>query len=160
MLREIRYCRHIKPLATASVFVLGSLFPVLALLRYGVPTMQDVPFMPDKWQFAVVWIVFQSAAMVIFWRTILIENSPAKKRKVYFTYIGLMALHLLWGLLYYLTGPTWGCLIIMLLIDLIAVVHTMFLGEIRKPAAFFMAPYLLWLLYATFLCVCVVVANC
>lgn len=113
--------------------------------------LKKPPFSPPNWIFPVMWgILYAMMAISAY----LIQNANAPRQKKNHALI-LYALQLLvnfsWSIIFFrfqLRGVAMG--VIFLLVILVIAMMIMFRG-IRKSAVYWNIPYLLWLLFASYL---------
>ena len=109
------------------------------------------PLSPPGWVFPVVWTILY---LLMGWASFLIWKSgapQAAKRRALGLYGAQLAVNFVWPLLFFRAG-LYGFALIWLVILLVMVVETMLaFGRIDRRAAWLLAPYLLWLLFAAYL---------
>ena len=109
---------------------------------------------PPSWVFGPVWttlyILMAVAAWMVWERR---AERPAPVRRALTVYVVQLALNALWSLLFF-RWQLFGLAALEILVLLAAIVLTMRLfAPIRRPAAWLLAPYLVWVSYATTLSV-------
>ena len=106
---------------------------------------------PPGWVFPVVWTILY---LLMGWASFLIWKSgapQAAKKRALGLYGVQLAVNFVWPLLFFRAG-LYGFALIWLVILLVMVVETMLaFGRIDRRAAWLLAPYLLWLLFAAYL---------
>ena len=109
------------------------------------------PLSPPGWVFPVVWTILY---LLMGWASFLIWKSgapQAAKRRALGPYGVQLAVNFVWPLLFFRAG-LYGFALIWLVILLVLVAETMLaFGRIDRRAAWLLAPYLLWLLFAAYL---------
>lgn len=109
------------------------------------------PLSPPGWVFPVVWTILY---LLMGWASFLIWKSgapQAAKRRALGPYGVQLAVNFVWPLLFFRAG-LYGFALIWLVILLVLVAETMLaFGRIDRQAAWLLAPYLLWLLFAAYL---------
>ena len=109
------------------------------------------PLSPPGWVFPVVWTILY---LLMGWASFLIWKSgapQAAKRRALGLYGAQLAVNFVWPLLFFRAG-LYGFALIWLVSLLVMVVETMLaFGRIDRRAAWLLAPYLLWLLFAAYL---------
>lgn len=109
------------------------------------------PLSPPGWVFPVVWTILY---LLMGWASFLIWKSgapQAAKRRALGPYGVQLAVNFVWPLLFFRAG-LYGFALIWLVILLVLVAETMLaFGRIDMRAAWLLAPYLLWLLFAAYL---------
>lgn len=106
---------------------------------------------PPGWVFPVVWTILY---LLMGWASFLIWKSgapQAAKKRALGLYGVQLAVNFVWPLLFFRAG-LYGFALIWLVILLVLVAETMLaFGRIDRRAAWLLAPYLLWLLFAAYL---------
>ena len=109
------------------------------------------PLSPPGWVFPVVWTILY---LLMGWASFLIWKSGAPqvaKKRALGLYGVQLAVNFVWPLLFFRAG-LYGFALIWLVILLVLVVETMLaFGRIDRRAAWLLAPYFLWLLFAAYL---------
>lgn len=109
------------------------------------------PLSPPGWVFPVVWTILY---LLMGWASFLIWKSgapQAAKRRALGLYGAQLAVNFVWPLLFFRAG-LYGFALIWLVILLVLVAETMLaFGRIDRRAAWLLAPYFLWLLFAAYL---------
>lgn len=109
------------------------------------------PLSPPGWVFPVVWTILY---LLMGWASFLIWKSGAPqtaKRRALGLYGVQLAVNFVWPLLFFRAG-LYGFALIWLVILLVLVAETMLaFGRIDRRAAWLLAPYFLWLLFAAYL---------
>ena len=109
------------------------------------------PLSPPGWVFPVVWTILY---LLMGWASFLIWKSgapQAAKKRVLGLYGMQLAVNFVWPLLFFRAG-LYGFALLWLVILLVLVAETMLaFGRIDRRAAWLLAPYFLWLLFAAYL---------
>lgn len=109
------------------------------------------PLSPPGWVFPVVWTILY---LLMGWASFLIWKSgapQAAKKRALGLYGAQLAVNFVWPLLFFRAG-LYGFALIWLVILLVLVAETMLaFGRIDRRAAWLLATYLLWLLFAAYL---------
>lgn len=127
----------------AAALTMGSMEQFAALAQ--------PPLSPPGWVFPVVWTILY---LLMGWASFLIWKSgapQAAKKWALGPYGVQLAANFVWPLLFFRAG-LYGFALIWLVILLVLVAETMLaFGRIDRRAAWLLAPYLLWLLFAAYL---------
>ena len=122
-------------------------------------SLQKPAWQPPDWLFGPVWtLIFALAALsaVIGWRS---TTGPARREWMVVLFAVNGFLNILWSLLFFrLHRPDWALAEVGLLWLSIAALM-IFLGRFAKPAAWLLAPYLVWVSFAAVLNATVVKLN-
>ena len=109
------------------------------------------PLSPPGWVFPVVWTVLY---LLMGWASFLVWKSDApqvEKTRALGLYGVQLAVNFAWPLLFFRAG-LYGFALVWLVILLVLVAETMLaFGRIDRRAAWLLAPYFLWLLFAAYL---------
>jgi tryptophan-rich sensory protein len=139
-------------LACESAGILGSLFTIQSIPAWYAALIKP-PFAPPNWLFAPVWTILYAlmgiAAFLVWEKK---KGAKAARASAALNMFGIqLALNALWSVVFFgLRSPLIGLLIIILM--LIAIALTMWrFYFIDKRAFWLMAPYLLWVSFATLL---------
>lgn len=114
-------------------------------------------FSPPDWVFGIVWTLLYAmmgfAAFLVFRK-----NMDVSKKAL--TYFGIqLVLNFSWSIIFFRFKEFWIAFIVILLIDVI-VAYTIYLfSEIQKTSAKLMIPYLIWILFASYLNFAIAVLN-
>ena len=127
----------------AAALTMGSMEQFAALAQ--------PPLSPPGWVFPVVWTILY---LLMGWASFLIWKSDAPqaaKKRTLGLYGVQLVVNFAWPLLFFRAG-LYGFALIWLVILLVLVAETMLaFGRIDRRAAWLLAPYLLWLLFAAYL---------
>lgn len=114
-------------------------------------SLAQPPLSPPGWMFPVVWTILY---LLMGWASFLVWRSDApqaEKQRALTLYGVQLAVNFAWPLLFFRAG-LYGFALVWLVILLVLVVETMLtLGRIDRRAAWLLAPYILWLLFAAYL---------
>ena len=109
------------------------------------------PLAPPAWVFPAVWTVLYILMGVACWLVWKSDAARQDKKRALTLYGGQLAVNFVWPLLFF--GRGWygvSFLWLLLLLALVLAAVAAF-GRIRKLAAWLLAPYILWLLFAGYL---------
>ena len=126
----------------------ASFFQVEALAVWY-PLLQEPLLMPPNIVFPLAWGVLYVCMGISFGLTL---SAPAKdKLGVILLFVLQLLLNFMWSwLFFYWCNPTWG-LIDLLLLDVIAILYMLRSYRLSHAASWLFVPYILWLLFATYL---------
>lgn len=121
--------------------------------------LEQPPFSPPGWVFPVVWVVLYALMGI---SAYLIYSSGAENEKVkkaLIVYGAQLLVNFSWSILFFgLKLPLAAAIIIILLIGLVSAMIVLFC-RIRPIAAYLNIPYILWLIFAAYLNIGVVLLN-
>lgn len=115
-------------------------------LKYA--QLNKPPFSPPEMIFGVVWPVLYALMGVAVY---LIYRNSNKYRSAHIGFWVQLVLNFFWTILFFKFGLFWAALAVIIALDIV-VAYTIYLfGKINKAAMGLMLPYLLWILFATYL---------
>ncbi len=109
------------------------------------------PLSPPEWLFPVVWSVLYFLMGVSSYLIMTSDSSKGQKEDALWQYFVQLGINLIWPILFFYFELRLGSFI--WIIVLLAAVFKMIVDfwRISKPAAILQIPYLIWLLFATYL---------
>ncbi len=117
------------------------------------------PLSPPVWIFGVVWVLLY-ALMGIAAYLIYTSNIPQHIR---LNAIKLYAIQLfvnfLWSIVFFRFQMPWLAFIVILLLDFLVILTIKAFKDINKTAALLLIPYLVWILFATYLNLGIAILN-
>lgn len=129
--------------ALAGALTMGSMAQYAALAQ--------PPLSPPGWVFPAVWTVLyllMGLACYLIWTS---EAPQAEKKRALTLYGAQLVLNFIWPLLFFEAGEFGVSLIWLVLLTALVLATTAAFGHISKTAAWLLAPYLLWLVFAAYL---------
>ncbi len=143
-------------LTTELIGMLGNLFS--GNPRQSYTTFIKPPLSPPGWLFGVVWpllyLLMGLGAYLIY------QTPPTLERKKATTlYWVQLFVNLLWPIVFFSFEWYWISVIIILLLDVLVLFTLLRFYKIDKAAGYLMIPYLLWLLFATYLNIGIALLN-
>jgi benzodiazapine receptor len=144
-----------------SVGIIGSFFTFSSVTNWF-PTLVKPWFSPPSWLFGPVWIIMyflMGLSLYIIWNS-KAELSKQKYRKQFFILFGIqLILNALWSFLFFgLKTPIYG-LIDILFLDIVVAMTIIYAYRVSKYAAILLAPYMVWITFATLLNFEIVLLN-
>lgn len=116
------------------------------------------PFTPPDWVFAPAWIVLYItifAALLIY----IIKKTTKDKSYGYIFFFLQILLNILWPPTFFISQNMLLALLIIILLDIFTFITICKFYNISKPAAILLIPYLLWIIFATYLNTGYIIAN-
>lgn len=148
-----------------AIFILSAelVGVVSALLSGGFGNFYDKftppPLLPPSWLFPVVWTVLYAVMGFSAYLIYSSEANQSDKTKALKIYWAQLAVNFLWSIVFFRFEALWlAVAVILVLLALIV----MMIAEFRKIsplAALINIPYLLWVAFATYLTIAIVVIN-
>jgi len=106
-------------------------------------------FTPPDWLFSPIWIFLY---ITIFLSFILYFLKPYKNKKSGYVYFAIeMILNLLWSPIFFGMQNILSAFIVIVLMDIFAVLLIKKFYSVSKISGIILIPYLLWILFATYL---------
>ncbi len=122
------------------------------------PFLAKSPLNPPDIVFPIVWGVLYVCMGISVGILYNSEKSPARTRMLWVFGIQL-ALNYVWNLFFfYMRSPAWGLVIIPVIVAL-AVWYFLDAWKVKRSAAWFFLPFVLWMCFATYLNLYIVLNN-
>lgn len=117
------------------------------------------PFSPPGWVFPVAWSLLY-ALMGIAAGLVFLNNGDRRAREQALLYFGVqLAVNFSWTIIFFRFQSFWPAVTVILVLDILVCVTLRHFFRVSKPAGWLLVPYLLWLLFATYLAVGVFILN-
>lgn len=143
-------------LITELIGLLGSLFSGITGQIYM--SFVKPPLSPPGWLFGVIWpvlyLLMGIAAYIIYQKTQI-----PKRKKVTALYWVQLFVNFLWPIVFFRFEWHWISVVVILLLDVLVLITTIWFYEIKKVAGYLMIPYLLWIIFATYLNIGIALLN-
>ncbi|MBE7063321.1 MAG: tryptophan-rich sensory protein [Clostridia bacterium] len=107
------------------------------------------PLSPPGWLFPIVWTILYTLMGISSARIYL--SSEPKKNSALRTYAVQLAVNFFWTILFFNLDARLLALVWLILLDILVIRMIVQFRQIDRPAALLQIPYLLWLLFATYL---------
>lgn len=115
------------------------------------------PLQPPGWAFGVVWPVLYLAmgvALFLIWR------STSENKTMAYVLFGIQAvLNAAWSLVFFGMEQAWGGLVVILALVITVAISISHFKRLSVWASWLFVPYLLWILFATYLNLGIIVLN-
>ena len=122
-------------------------------------TYKQPPLLPPGWLFPVVWVILYAVMGYSAYRISITKATDEKKKSALTVYWAQLAVNFLWSIVFFKAELLWGgVIVILLLLILILVMITLF-SRLDKRSALINIPYLLWVLFASYLNIATAVIN-
>lgn len=125
-----------------SSFLSGDISSVYALLEKP-PLSPPGPIFPIAW--TILYVLMGMAAWLV-----SRSQEPGRGQALFWFFIQL-ALIFSWSIVFFRFGLHWAALAVLLLLDSLAVYTLRLFHRQNSSAAWLLVPYLLWILFATYL---------
>ena len=117
------------------------------------------PFLtPPSWVFAPAWAALYT---MIFISLILFAVKRTRKSKLwgYVLFFGQLVFNFMWSPVFFgMHKILWG-LVIIIILDILVFFNIKEFYEVSKKSAYFLIPYFLWLIFATYLTAGILILN-
>ena len=143
-------------LATQLIGVLGSLFSGSIGQLYT--SYIKPPLSPPGWLFGVIWPVLYLLMAIAAY---LIYQAPLteERKRAITLYWAQLIVNFIWPIVFFRFEWYWIAVAVIVLLDVLVLLTTISFYRIKKAAGYLMLPYLLWILFATYLNVGIAVLN-
>lgn len=143
-------------LITELIGVLGSLFS--GNMGQSYVFLKRPPLSPPGWLFGVIWpilyLLMGIAAYIIYQK----PKTPENKKAITLYWIQLLV-NFLWPIIFFRFELYWIAVAVILILDILVLLTTVEFYKISKVSGYLMIPYLLWILFATYLNIGIAVMN-
>ena len=117
------------------------------------------PLNPPQWLFPIVWTILFVLMGVSSYLIYISNSEDEEKNKALTVYAVQLLVNFFWPIIFfnlsaYLFASIWILLLLGLIIAMIISFH-----KINKTAAFLQLPYLIWVMFATYLTIAITILN-
>ncbi|MFY9382178.1 MAG: TspO/MBR family protein [Eubacteriales bacterium] len=141
---------------TEIVGVLGNILSGNASGVYA--SFDKPPLSPPGWLFGVIWpILYLLMAISVY--IIYETTSSPDGEKVTNLYWLQLFVNFLWPVVFFRFGWYWVAVVVIILLDILVIITMKYFYDIKKTAAYLLIPYLVWILFATYLNIGVAALN-
>lgn len=141
-------------LAAELVGVLSQLFTGNTRAFYD--TLIQPPLTPPAPVFPVVWTVLYALMGIAAY---LVYRSNGQNKDALLLYGAQLLVNFIWSIVFFRLEALWLSVAVILLLDVLLVLTIRAFHSVSKMAAYLMIPYLLWVLFATYLNIAIAVLN-
>ena len=135
---------------------IASQFQLDALLNWY-PHLNKPELTPPNWVFPIAWTILYICMGISI--GLVLSSQRAGKGLLVLLFAVQLALNFSWSIVFFRFGSLWGGLLIIVLLDVLVLMMINTFRKIDRIAALLMVPYLLWLLFATYLNIGIVLMN-
>lgn len=116
------------------------------------------PLSPPGIIFPIIWIILYALMGIASY--IVLDSGKGEKSKEALTFYGLqLAVNFIWPIIFFRFEAYWVAVVVILILLALVVITALKFKEISTVAFWLMVPYILWLLFATYLNIGVAVLN-
>lgn len=117
------------------------------------------PFLnPPAWIFTPAWI-FLYFTMFLSLVFFAIKRARADKTKGYIYFILQLLVNFLWTPAFFMMKNVPLSVIIILILDILVILNIKYFYNVSRTAAYILIPYFLWLIFATYLNIGILILN-
>lgn len=121
--------------------------------------LNKAPLSPPGAVFGPVWIVLYLLMGISIFLIIRTNTDEKSKRNAVGIFVVQLALNFLWSILFFGGSSFWFAAVIILLLDAAVITCIVWFKKLSTLAAGLMVPYLLWILFATYLNIAFAIIN-
>lgn len=128
--------------------------------RGGYGDFIQPPLSPPAILFPIVWTILYAAmgiAAYLVWDSV--RGTAEERRTAIKFYIAQLIVNFTWSIFFFRFGAYWLSVAIILLLDVLVIITSLKFKNINRLAYWLMIPYIIWLLFATYLNIGVAVLN-
>ncbi len=146
-----------------SIILITELAGVLSSLSSGnvgqiYASLNKPPLSPPGWLFGVVWPILYLLMGIAAYIIYQAPQSPEREKAINLYWVQLF-INFLWPIVFFRFEWFWISVLVILLLDVLVLITTILFYRINKIAGYLMIPYLLWILFATYLNIGIAVLN-
>ena len=113
---------------------------------------------PPGWFFAIIWpILYLLMGIAVY--IIYQEPQTNESKKAIILYWIQLFVNFLWPIVFFRLEWYWISVVIILILDALVFIITVWFYNIKKTAGLLMIPYLVWILFATYLNIGIAILN-
>ena len=132
--------------------VVGGLAGVLTMNSMSVyENLIQPPLAPAPWVFPVVWTVLYILMGVASWLVSRSDEPQSAKKDAWKAYAVQLAVNFVWPILFFKLESYFTAFLWLILLTILILVTAVRFARIDRRAAWLLAPYLLWTLFAGYL---------
>ncbi|MFV0395258.1 MAG: TspO/MBR family protein [Coprobacillaceae bacterium] len=116
------------------------------------------PLAPPGWLFGVVWPILY-ACMGIASYIIYDQESGEEKDRALSLYNTQLLFNFTWSIVFFNLHSLWGSVIIIIVLDILVLLTIKIFNKTLKVAAYLLYPYMVWIIFATYLNIGIAILN-
>lgn len=121
-------------------------------------SLNKPPLSPPGWLFGVIWPILYLLMGIAAYIIYQAPQSPKREKAINLYWVQLL-INFLWPIVFFRFEWFWISVFVILLLDVLVFLTTILFYRINKIAGYLMIPYLLWILFATYLNIGIAVLN-
>jgi tryptophan-rich sensory protein len=143
-------------LITELVGVLGSLLSGNVKETYT--SFHQPPLAPPGWVFGIIWPILYLLMAIAAYCILQMGSNPDGKTAMAF-YWAQLIVNFFWPIVFFRWQRLWLSVGVIVLLDVLVLITAIRFYQLKKAAGYLMVPYLLWILFATYLNIGIAVLN-
>ncbi len=117
---------------------------------------KEPPLLPPSWLFPVVWVILYA---VMGFSAYLIYSSEGNKENALKIYWAQLAVNFSWSIVFFGFEALWGAFAVIILLLVLIIAMIISFNRVNKTAALINIPYLVWVLFASYLNLATAIIN-
>lgn len=139
-------------LSIALVEVLGALSGWLAGNSSGIyMILNKPPLSPPGWLFGVAWPVLYALMGAAAYLIHTADAPPKERNEALQLFNWQLLVNLLWPVFFFRCELFWAAIVVIVILDVLVFLMIRVFRKLDKIAAMLLVPYLIWILFATYL---------
>ncbi len=123
-------------------------------------TFNQPPLSPPAILFPIVWTILYAmmgAAAYFVWDSV--RGTKEERTEALKLYVAQLIVNFLWSIIFFRFEAYWLSVAVIILLDILVIITTIKFKNINRLSYWLMIPYLIWLLFATYLNIGVAILN-
>ncbi len=121
-------------------------------------TLIKPPLSPPSWLFAIIWPLLYLLMGIAAYIMYQAPQTPLRQRSVLLYWIQLFV-NFLWPIIFFRFNLYWLAVAVVIILDILVAITTVGFFKTKKTAGYLLLPYLIWILFATYLNIGVAILN-
>ncbi len=121
--------------------------------------LEQPPFAPPSWVFGVVWPILYLLMGLAAYRIWMHKSQGVDTKDALFYYYAQLVFNFIWSILFFRLGLRGLALVDLIILLIFVIITTVKFYRVDKLSGWLMIPYIIWLIYATFLNLAVWLLN-
>ncbi len=143
-----------------SAELIGALSALLSgNIGSGYQGLNQPPLSPPGWVFPVMWGILYALMGTAAYLVYQADAEENRKKQALAFYGAQLFFNFLWSIVFFRFEAYWFSVAVIVLLDILLIITMILFAHIRKPAVYFLIPYLAWVLFATYLDIGVAILN-
>ena len=117
------------------------------------------PLMPPAWVFPVVWVILYALMGISAYLVYSSDGSDEAKKRALRIYAAQLAVNFSWSIVFFRFEELWGAAGVIILLLVLVILMILSFKKVSPLAAALNIPYLLWVLFASYLNIATAVIN-